>query len=102
MRFVRFVLLAAALTGFAAGTVVVARFAGTNQVIAQGFAAAQLSDSELGARLRAQGYTDIQILRRESGHVNVRATKDGQTADLTVDPATGAIANPAARDDDDD
>jgi hypothetical protein len=32
----------------------------------------------------------------------VTATKDGQTAQLTVDPATGEIGPANARDDDDD
>jgi hypothetical protein len=64
-------------------------------------AAAQLSDSELEARLRAQGYSDVRILRHEGDEVTVTATKDGQTRSLKVDPATAAIERAAAQDDDD-
>jgi hypothetical protein len=103
MPFIRITLLAVVLPGLALATDVMMPRAGINhQIVAQALAAAQLSDSELEARLHAQGYTDIEILRHEGDHLNVTATKDGQETLLTIDPVTGEIARAGSRADDDD
>jgi len=86
------VLTAAALFGTAASVLVISDSSTSRSAIAQAFAAPQLSDVELQSRLQAQGYTNVQSLKHDGGNlVTVTASKDGQTAQLIVDGATGQV-----------
>ncbi len=66
----------------------------------QALAAPQLPDTELQARLQAQGYTNIQDLRHAGGRVFTTATKDGQTTQVAVNGATGQVGQVDGDDDD--
>jgi hypothetical protein len=101
MNRTRLSLVAAALSGLAV-VYLAADFSSNNGVIANVFAATPLSDAELQTRLQQQGYTDIQNLRRDGKRVTATATKDGQTAQLAVNPTTGQVRRGADADDDDD
>ena len=59
-----------------------------------------MSDSQIQQELQSAGYTNIQGLKHEGDHVNVTATKNGQTTKLVVDARTGHVAQDT--DDDDD
>jgi hypothetical protein len=85
MRLGKVALCAVALAGFSLATGVVAQFASQDRLVPRAFAAPQLSDSEVEATLRAQGYTSIQIRGRDGDHVVVTATKQGEATDLIVD-----------------
>ncbi len=77
-------------------------FSSNNGMIANVFAATPLSNAELQTQLQAQGYTDIQDIQHDGKRVSVTATKDGQAAQLAVNPTTGQVRRGADADDDDD
>jgi predicted aspartyl protease len=54
-------------------------------------AAGDLSKDQVKAKLEAAGYTNVSDIRREKGHFDVKAMKDGQEVMLDVDAKTGAI-----------
>lgn len=60
-------------------------------LLAANASAADLSKDQVKAKLEAAGYTNVSDIRREKGHFDVKATKDGQVVMLDVDAKTGAI-----------
>jgi hypothetical protein len=94
-------LVTAVLSGLAVAYLAVDS-SNNNGMIANVFAATPLSDAELQTRLQQQGYSDIQNLQHDGKRVSVTATKDGQTAQLVVNPTTGQIRRGSDVDDDDD
>jgi hypothetical protein len=100
MNRIRLSLAAAALSGLAA--VYVAVDLSNRGPIANAFAATPLSDAELQTRLQEQGYTNILNLQHDGKRVRVTASKDGQTAQLVVNPTTGEVRRGSDADDDDD
>jgi hypothetical protein len=61
------------------------RFAGT------GIAADKMTDAQIQEKLKADGYTNVQITEHDKDHVDVKATKNGKTEKLAVNPQTGAV-----------
>jgi hypothetical protein len=92
-------LVVGALSGAAAGALVLTDVARNEGFIARALAASQLSDAELQSKLQEQGYTNVQILRRDKNRAVATAMKNGQTMQLAVNGATGRVG---ADDDDDD
>jgi Peptidase propeptide and YPEB domain len=101
MNRLRLSLVAAVLSGLAVAYVAVDA-SSKDGIIANVFAATALSDAALQTRLQEQGYTNIQNLRHDGKRVSVTATKDGQTAELMVNPSTGQVRHGSDADDDDD
>jgi hypothetical protein len=56
------------------------------------FADDKMSDAQIQEKLKADGYTNIQITEHDRDHVDVKATKNGKTEKLAVNPQTGAVA----------
>jgi hypothetical protein len=56
------------------------------------FAADKMTDAQIQAKLKADGYTNVQITEHDRDHVDVKATKNGKTEKLAVNPQTGAVA----------
>ncbi len=71
-------------------------------LIARTFAAVPLSDVEIQTRLEAQGFSNVQNIQHSGNRVIVTATKDGQTGQLAVNPATGNVIRDTDGDDGDD
>ena len=55
------------------------------------FAADKMTDAQIQEKLTADGYTNIKITEHDKNHVDVKATKNGKTEKLAVDPKTGAV-----------
>lgn len=53
--------------------------------------AADLTAADVKTKLEAAGYSDVREVRREHGHFDAEATKDGKEVHLDVDAKTGAI-----------
>lgn len=51
-----------------------------------------VTEAEVRAKLRDNGYTDIQVLR-SGAYFDVTAVKDGKRASISVDADTGRLAN---------
>jgi hypothetical protein len=51
----------------------------------------RMTDAQVRQKLKADGYTDIQITARDRDHVEVRATKNGNTEKLAINAITGAV-----------
>jgi hypothetical protein len=98
LKYLRGVLVAGGLLGL--GLVAVDALS-SHTLIARTFAAVPLSDAELQDRLRIQGFSNVQNIRREGNRAVLMATKDGQEAQITVDSRTGQIAHGNGDDDDD-
>jgi hypothetical protein len=56
------------------------------------FAADKMTDAQIQEKLKADGYTNVQITEHDRDHVDVKATKNGKTEKLAVNPQTGAVA----------
>jgi hypothetical protein len=54
-------------------------------------AADKMTDAQIQEKLKADGYTNVQITEHGREHVDVKATKDGKTEKLAVNPKTGAV-----------
>ena len=52
--------------------------------------ATPMTDAQIQKKLTADGYTNVQITEHDKNHVDVKATKNGKTEKLAVDPKTGA------------
>lgn len=63
--------------------------------------AQDMTDAQIQQKLQADGYTNIGTLKREKGHIDATATKNGQTVKLAIDPKTGAAMPDTDKDDDD-
>jgi hypothetical protein len=55
------------------------------------FAADKMTDAQIQEKLKADGYTNVQITEHDRDHVDVKATKNGKTEKLAVNPQTGAV-----------
>ena len=53
--------------------------------------ASTMSDAQIRQQLQAQGYT-VQSLKHERNYVEAKVAKGGQTAELRIDPQTGAVS----------
>ena len=53
--------------------------------------AGSMSDTQIVQRLEQQGYNSVRVTNHDKGHVDVMASKGGQTQRLPVDPAAGQI-----------
>ena len=60
-----------------------------------------VTEQQVREQLHADGYTNIQVMR-SAGYFEVTAAKDGKPAMLSVDAATGRLANEPFRDADED
>jgi len=60
-----------------------------------------VTEIEVREKLRADGYTNIEVMRSQS-YFEVTASKDGKPTTLAVDAATGRLANEPFRDADED
>jgi uncharacterized protein YdbL (DUF1318 family) len=60
--------------------------------------AVNLDDAKIQQQLESQGYSNVQIVKREKNHVDVTAMKNGKSEKLEVDSNTGRVEP----DDDDD
>jgi hypothetical protein len=69
-------------------------------LLASTAAFAQLSDIDVKSAVEAKGYKNVRITHHDKDHVDVRATKDGKTVKLAVDPQTGAVKPDTDKDDD--
>lgn len=58
------------------------------------------TDSQITRNLESQGYTNVRISRHERSHIDVRATKNGKTERLAVNPQTGQISADSDKDED--
>jgi hypothetical protein len=56
------------------------------------FAADKMTDAQIQEKLKADGYTNVQITEHDRDYVDVKATKNGKTEKLAVNPQTGAVA----------
>ena len=56
-----------------------------------------VTELDIRAKLRADGYTDVQI-SRDGRWFDVRATKDGKRTDLTVNAENGRLADEPFKD----
>lgn len=65
-------------------------------------ALAQLSDIDIKSAVQTKGYTNVKITSHDKDHVDVRATKNGKTVKLAVDPQTGAVKPDTDKDHDKD
>jgi hypothetical protein len=59
--------------------------------LAANASAADLSKDQVKAKLEAAGYTNVSDIRREKGHFDAKAMKDGQKVMLDIDAKTGEI-----------
>ena len=50
-----------------------------------------MTDAQIQEKLKADGYTNVQITEHDKDHVDVKATKNGKTEKLAVNPQTGAV-----------
>ena len=48
-----------------------------------------MSDAQIKQTLESQGYTNVRVTEHDKNHVDVTASKNGQTQKLAVDPRTG-------------
>jgi hypothetical protein len=62
-------------------------------------ALAQLSDIDIKSAVQAKGYQNVQITGHDKDHVDVRATKNGKTVRLAIDPQTGQVRPDTDKDD---
>jgi hypothetical protein len=51
----------------------------------------KMTDAEIQQKLKADGYTNVQITEHDKDHIDVKATKNGKTEKLAVNPQTGAV-----------
>lgn len=58
-----------------------------------------LSDAQITQEVESQGYSNVQIKERDEDHIDVTATKDGQTMELAVNPQTGQVQPDTDNDD---
>jgi Peptidase propeptide and YPEB domain len=49
-----------------------------------------MTDAQIQQKLQANGYTNVQVSDPDKDHIDVRATKDGKTEKLAINPQTGA------------
>jgi hypothetical protein len=47
--------------------------------------------AQIQQKLKADGYTNVQVTDHDKDHIDVKATKNGKTEKLAVNPATGAV-----------
>jgi len=59
-----------------------------------------MSDMQIRQQLETLGYT-VQSLKHQGGRVEAMVAKDGQTAELRVDPQTGAVNQVQGQDEND-
>jgi preprotein translocase subunit SecF len=52
--------------------------------------ATAMTDAQIQQKLQANGYTNVQVTDHDKDHIDVRATKNGKTEKLAVNPQTGA------------
>jgi len=97
MKYLRGVFIAGGLLGL--GLVALDTLS-VHGLVASTFAAVPLSDAELQNRLQSQGFSNVLNIQREGNRAVLTATKDGQTAQITVDSRTGKVKSD--NDDDDD
>ena len=50
-----------------------------------------MTDAQIQQKLKADGYTNVQITEHDKDHIDVKATKNGKTEKLAVNPQTGAV-----------
>lgn len=48
-------------------------------------------DAKIQQQLESQGYSNVQIVKREKDHVDVTAMKNGKQEKLEFDPNTGRV-----------
>ena len=48
-----------------------------------------MSDSQIRQKLESQGYSNVKITDHDKNHVDVTASKNGQSQKLAVNPRTG-------------
>jgi len=53
--------------------------------------ATRMTDAQIQQKLKADGYTNVQVTDHDKDHIDVRATKNGKTEKLAVNPQTGAV-----------
>ena len=53
--------------------------------------AARMTDAQIQQKLKADGYTNVQVTDHDKDHIDVKATKNGKTEKLAVNPVTGAL-----------
>ena len=51
----------------------------------------RMTDAQIQQKLKADGYTNVQVTDHDKDHVDVKATKNGKTEKLAVNPQTGAV-----------
>jgi pyruvate/2-oxoacid:ferredoxin oxidoreductase beta subunit len=52
--------------------------------------ATRMTDAQIQQKLKADGYTNVQVTDHDKDHIDVKATKNGKTDKLAVNPVTGA------------
>ena len=55
------------------------------------FAADKMTDAQIQEKLKADGYTNVQIIEHDKNHIDVKAMKNGKIEKLAVNPQTGAV-----------
>lgn len=61
-----------------------------------------MSDDQIKKTVESQGYTDVRVTGHDKDHVDVKATKNGKTEKLAVDPKTGQTRPDTDEDHDND
>jgi hypothetical protein len=53
--------------------------------------ATRMTDAQIREKLKADGYTDVQVIYRDKDYIHAKVTKNGKTVKLTINVVTGAV-----------
>ena len=70
--------------------VALATEAGGTAGLATTVQATAMTDGQIRQKLQADGYTNVQVTDHDKDHIDVKATKNGKTEKLAINPQTGA------------